>query len=110
MDKSRISKHIPFTSFPLSPLPGHIMIFFKDVLPQDMSLLKRSPQGLLTLSIAYSRTSFDPPQHLYSHSLPPGHLSNSMMRLRSITLLSLISQPIDPPSSGTRIPTISHPM
>jgi hypothetical protein len=57
MDKPRISKHIPFTSFPPSPLPGHIMIPFKDVLPQDMSLLKRSPQGLLTLSIAYSRTS-----------------------------------------------------
>jgi hypothetical protein len=33
------------------------MIPFEDVLPQVMSLLQRSPQGLLTLSIAYSRTS-----------------------------------------------------
>ncbi|KAJ8593495.1 hypothetical protein M405DRAFT_596226 [Rhizopogon salebrosus TDB-379] len=32
-----------------------------------------------------------------------------MMRLRSATLLSLVSQPIDLPSPGTRIPTISHP-
>ncbi|KAJ8581428.1 hypothetical protein M405DRAFT_832529, partial [Rhizopogon salebrosus TDB-379] len=109
MDKSRISKYIPFTSFPPSPLPGHIIIPFKDVLPQGMSLLKRSPQGFLTLSIAYSRTSFDPPQHLHSHSPPPGHLSNSMMRLRSTTLLSLVYQPIELPSPGTRIPTISHP-
>jgi hypothetical protein len=93
MDKSRISKHIPFPSPSPSPLPGHV-----------------SPQGLLTLSIAYSRTSFDPPQHLHSHSLPPGRLSNSMMRLQSTTLLSLVSQPIDLPSPGTRIPTISHPM
>ncbi|KAJ8580912.1 hypothetical protein M405DRAFT_833445 [Rhizopogon salebrosus TDB-379] len=92
MDKSRISKHIPFPS-PSPSLPGHTMIPFKDVLPQDMSLKKRSPQGLLTFSIAYSRPSFDPPQHLHSHSLPPGHLSNSMMRLRSTTLLSLVSQP-----------------
>ncbi|KAJ8583029.1 hypothetical protein M405DRAFT_829609 [Rhizopogon salebrosus TDB-379] len=33
------------------------MIPFKNTLPQDMSLLKRSSQGLLTLSVAYSRTS-----------------------------------------------------
>jgi hypothetical protein len=33
-----------------------------------------------------------------------------MMRLRSTTLLSLVSQPIDLPSPGMQIPTISHPM
>ncbi|KAJ8585625.1 hypothetical protein M405DRAFT_824652 [Rhizopogon salebrosus TDB-379] len=41
--------HVPFPSPSPSPFPGHIMIPFKHILPQDTSLLKRSPQGLLTL-------------------------------------------------------------
>jgi hypothetical protein len=57
MDESRISKYVPFPSPSPSPFPGHIMIPFKYILPQDMSLLKTSPQGILTFSIAYSRPS-----------------------------------------------------
>jgi hypothetical protein len=38
------------------------MIPFEDILlPQGMSFLRRLSQGYLTLSIAYPRTSSDPP-------------------------------------------------
>jgi hypothetical protein len=77
---------------------------FQDILlTQGMSLLKRLSQEFLEPLLIL-------PQHLHSHSLPPGHLLDSIMLLRSITHLSLGSRSIDLPSPGMRIRIISHPM